>query len=654
MFKPFRSCLCTALALVAFVFANSGCAPLLFFLQVAFLLPQPPSEPPPNPPAGQPILPPEVVDVSVTTPEDTAVSLSVLTGDSAIDAVAATLVFTIDPDASHGVVAIDPATKMIQYTPAANYHGPDTFTLSVCDANLPPNCATATVNVTVTPVNDAPLAGNDSHNTDEDIGLDVAAAGVLINDTDAEGDPLTAILVTGPTQGTLVFNADGSFSYTAGNNNTLPAGQSFMDSFTYKANDGTSDSNIATVTIEVIGVHNLPIAVDDSFTMTEDIPLIVPAPGVLANDLDPDIGDSITASLEVGPANGNASLNPDGSFTYTPQANFNGMDFFTYRATDSVGFFSIATVTITITPINDPPVAGNDSLTTNEDTPLDVPTSALLANDFDVDGDTITFFFITFESSLPGTVAFDEDSVTFTPVADYNGPASFTYTVRDPGDLWSTATVHITVNPVNDPPVANNDSLTTDEDTPLIIPISSLLANDFDVDGDPVTFISHTPAEFTHGSASFLIDHIRYTPLPDYNGPASFTYTISDGHGGTDTATINITINSVNDPPVAVNDSFTTDEDTPLVIPFANLLANDFDEEGDPLAPEFQGPDGSFPGTLFFDTMNNSVTFTPNPDYNGPASFGYRVQDTHGALSNTATVNITVNAVNDAPVDGGE
>src|SRR5262249_11467863 len=240
----------------------------------------------------------------------------------------------------------------------------DSFTYKANDGQA--NSATATVTITVTAVNDVPIAGNDTYTTDEDTTLTVAAAGVLANDTDADNDPLTAVLVTGPQHGTLTLNTNGSFTYS-------PAGHYHEpDSFTYKANDGQANSNVATVSITVNSVNDVPVAAADSYSVLEDNTLTVPvATGVLANDTDAD-GDPLTAQLVASVSHGTLTLNADGSFTYTPAANFNGTDSFTYKASDGQATSAVTTVTITVTAVNDVPVAGNDGYTTDEDTTLTV------------------------------------------------------------------------------------------------------------------------------------------------------------------------------------------------------------------------------------------------------------------------------------------
>src|SRR6185295_1194587 len=180
----------------------------------------------------------------------------------------------------------------------------------------------ATVSITITGVNDAPVAVNDSYTTPEDTTLSVAAPGVLINDSDVDGDTLSAALVSQPTHGSVTLNGNGRFSYVPAANYNGP------DSFTYKANDGQADSGIATVTITITGVNDPPVAVNDSYTTPEDTTLNIAAPGVLINDSDAD-GDTLSAVLVSQPTHGTLTLNGNGSFSYVPAANYNGSDSFT-------------------------------------------------------------------------------------------------------------------------------------------------------------------------------------------------------------------------------------------------------------------------------------------------------------------------------------
>ena len=283
--------------------------------------------------------------------------------------------------------------------------------------------------------------------------------------------------MTGPAHGTLTLNADGSFTYTPA------ANYNGSDSFTYKANDGLAQSNVATVSLTINPVNDAPVAVNDSYTTDEDTPLDGGGAGG-AGQRHGRGRATLTAVLVTGPTHGTLTLNADGSFTYTPAANFNGSDSFTYRASDGLAQSNVATVSLTINPVNDAPVADNDSYTTDEDTPLTRPAPGVLGNDTDVDGATLTAVLVTGPSH--GTLTLNPDgSFTYTPAANFNGADSFTYRANDGLALSNLATVSLTINPVNDAPVALNDSYATAEDTPLTEPAPGVLANDTDVDARP-------------------------------------------------------------------------------------------------------------------------------------------------------------------------
>src|SRR5947207_2584808 len=234
--------------------------------------------------------------------------------------------------ATHGTVAL--AAGIVTYQPTANFNGAASFEYTLCDSGItngvPDNkCVPGTVNATVNPVNDAPTVTSDSYNVTAGATLNVAAPGVLANDTDADGKPLTAVLGSGPlaAQGTLILNANGSFTFTPTLNFNGSA------TFTYKANDGTADSNTATVTITVTPVNDAPAAGNDGYGVTAGATLTVPAPGVLGNDSDVE-GSPLAAALVTGPTKGTLTLNANGSFTYGSNAGSSGTDTFTYKAND--------------------------------------------------------------------------------------------------------------------------------------------------------------------------------------------------------------------------------------------------------------------------------------------------------------------------------
>lgn len=225
-----------------------------------------------------------------------------------------------------------------------------TYTFYVCISPVNDNnastgdgtiqCGSTTITVNVAPV--APMAANDNYSTPQNTSLTMGAPGVLGNDTDANGDSLNASVLSNPSSGTLLLDAAGGFSYTPN------MGFTGSDSFTYRASDGSLNSNTATVTITVGVVNAAPVAANDSYSTAQDSTLIIPAPGVLGNDSDAD-GNPLSAMSVTVPANGTLSLNPDGAFTYTPDAGFSGLDSFTYQVNDGKADSNMATVSLTVT-----------------------------------------------------------------------------------------------------------------------------------------------------------------------------------------------------------------------------------------------------------------------------------------------------------------
>jgi VCBS repeat-containing protein len=577
---------------------------------------------------------PVVLNDNYATDEDTLLSipaLGVLANDSDVDGDSLTSILVTD--VSNGALTLN-ADGSFDYTPNADFNGVDSFTYVANDGAL--NSTPATVTITVAAHNDAPVALNDNYATDEDTALNIAASGVLANDTDTEGSPLTSILVTNVSNGALTLNADGSFDYT-------PNADYFgTDSFTYVANDGALNSTPATVTITVNAVNDAPVALDDSYSVAEDGSLNIAADGVLANDTDVE-GDGLTAILDVNASNGILSFNADGSFDYTPNADFNGIDSFTYLANDGALNSTPATVTIAVNALNDAPVALDDNYATDEDSALNIAASGVLANDTDTEGSPLTAILVTNASN--GALTLNADgSFDYMPNTNFNGVDSFTYVANDGTDNSTAAMVTITVNALNDAPVALNDNYATDEDTALNIAADGVLANDTDVE-DAITAILVT--DVSNGALTLNADgSFSYTPNADWNGIDSFTYVANDGTDNSTAATVTITVDSINDLPVAVDDSYATDEDTALNIAADGVLANDTDTEGDALTAVLLSNVSNGALTL---NADGSFDYTPNADFNGVDSFVYYAND--GANnSNVATVTITVNSINDAPV----
>jgi VCBS repeat-containing protein len=574
---------------------------------------------------------PVATNDTATVAEDNFVDIGPLLNDSDIDGGALRIPSFTQPASGTVDCGTLPGPGPCRYTPKPNFNGTDSFTYEVGDGNG--GQSTGVVAVTVTAVNDVPVAVPDSGTTSEEAALTID---VVANDTDLDGHPLT-ITSADPTapNGTVACSVS-TCTYTP---DTDFEGS---DSFSYTVTDGAGGTASATVTIIVGAINDAPRAVADAATGAEDAPIDTE---VLANDGDPDL-EPIAISALAQPARGAVScgtLPSTGSCTYTPNPNFNGTDSYTYTVIDPAGLTATATVTLTVVPVNDPPTAGNDAATTNEDTPT---TIAVAAGDVDIDGDPLTFT----AASLPasGTVSCTPaGACTYTPAGNFNGTDSFTYTVADPGGETATGTVQVVVTGVNDSPVADADSATVPEDSLVAI---NLLDGGTDPDGDPLTIaVVSSPANGAVSCGQLpSTTSCTYMPNPNFNGTDTFTYTVSDGRGGTASAVVTVTVNPVNDTPLAGNDAASTAEDTPVGV---DVATNDSDVDGNPLTVSLIA-DSVVGGTVDC-TPGGLCAFAPAPNFNGAAAFSYTVDDgTGGAGSQSlpATVSIAVQAVNDAPV----
>ena len=552
-------------------------------------------------------------DDGATTPEDTDVAIDVLGNDSDVDGDSLTVSSVTQPP--NGTVTNNGTD--VTYSPNTNFNGTDTFNYTINDGNG--GTATAIVTVNVGGTNDPPVAGDDSDNTtNEDNPITIQ---VLSNDIDPDGDSLNVASTTNPANGTVTNNGN-SVTYTPDPN------FNGTDTFNYTVEDGNGGTDTATVTITVDPQNDVPVANDDGATTPEDTDVTI---DVLNNDSDVD-GDSLTVSSVTQPSNGRVTNN-NTDVTYSPNTNFNGTDTFNYTINDGNGGTATAIVTVNVGGTNDPPVAGDDSgNTTNEDNPI---TIQVLSNDIDPDGDSLNVASAT--SPANGTVTNNGNNVTYTPDPNFNGTDTFNYTVEDGNGGTDTATVTITVDPQNDVPVANDDGATTPEDTDVTIDV---LGNDSDVDGDSLTVSSVTQP--SNGTVTNNNTDVTYSPDANFNGTDTFNYTINDGNGGTATAIVTVNVGGTNDPPVAGDDSDnTTNEDNPITI---QVLSNDIDPDGDSL----NVASTTNPANGMVTNNGNSVTYTPDPNFNGTDAFNYTVSDGNSG-TDTATVNVTVNAVNDNP-----
>ncbi|WMO16971.1 tandem-95 repeat protein [Vibrio alginolyticus] len=650
---------------------------------------------------------PVAKDDAATTQEDTAVTIDVLPNDTDIDGDALRIDSASVPSEQGTVEIVD--GKLV-FTPAENFHGDAEITYTVTDGSLTDQ---ATVNVTVNAVNDAPVvessiadqalaedftpysidlntAFSDVDNVDGELSFSVSGNSnvlvsiengiatisptadwngseiliftatdpsgesvsqtvnftvapvadivadnatvvedtptiikVLGNDT-FEGDDKLVSLDTnhGPANGTVSVNPDGSVTYTPNDN------YHGADSFTYIVTSG-GVSESTTVNVDVTPVNDAPVAKDDTAVTDEDTSVTI---DVLPNDTDID-GDTLSIDSASVPSEQGTVEIVDGKLVFTPAENFHGDAEITYTVTDG-SLTDQATVNVTVNAVNDTPVVESniaDQTLAEDFTPYTINLNTAFSDVDNVDGDLT--FSVSGNSNIQ--VAIVNGIATFTPTADWNGSEALTFTATDPGGESVSQTVNFAVAPVAD---IVADKATVVEDTPTIIKV---LGNDtFEGDDKVVSLDSnHGPA---NGTVSVNPDgSVTYTPNDNFHGTDSFTYIVTSG-GVSESTTVNVDVTPVNDAPVAKDDTAVTDEDTPVTI---DVLPNDTDIDGDKLSIESASvPEAQ--GTV--EIVDGKLVFTPAENFNGDAEITYTVTD--GALTDQATVNVTVNAVNDTPV----
>jgi VCBS repeat-containing protein len=609
-------------------------------------------------------------DSGMATVGGATVSIDVLANDTDVDVGDTKALVSVNTSGTKGSVSI--ANGKVSYDPAAAFQAlgagataTDTFTYTMKDSAGA--TSTATVTMTVTGVNDAPVAVADSGAASEDGGAVVID--VLANDTDVDtGDTKTLVSVNAAGTVGSVSIVDGKVSYDPGAHfQSLGAGATATDTFSYTMKDSAGVTSTATVTMTINGVNDGPVAGADSGAASEDGKAVVI--DVLANDTDVDAGDSKTlVSVNAAGTVGSVSI-ADGKVSYDPGAHFQSLgagatatDTFTYTMKDSAGATSTATVTMTITGVNDAPVAVADSGAATEDGKAVV--IDVLANDTDVDaGDTKTLVSVN-TAGTTGSVSIVDGKVSYDPGAHFQSLGAgvtatdtFTYTMKDSAGIESTATVTMTVTGVNDGPVAVADSGAASEDGGAVS--IDVLSNDTDVDaGDSKTLVSVSTAGTT-GSVSIVDGKVSYDPGAAFQSLGAgatatdtFTYTMKDSAGATSTATVTMTITGVNDAPVAVADSGAATEDGKAVV--IDVLANDTDvDAGDSKTLVSVNTAGTVGSVSIVD---GKVSYDPGANFQSLAAgatatdtFTYTMKDSAGATS-TATVTMTVTGVNDGPV----
>ena len=561
---------------------------------------------------------PDAQDDSIETTQGTAVDGTVASNDSDPDG--DDLTFFVEDGPVDGSIEFY-LDGTYTYTPDPGFSGQDTFTYEASDGNGGTDIATVTITVDavevcmMTPINLGPDAQDDTNTTQQDTAVDGTVA---TNDSDPDGDSLMFFVEDGPVDGSIEFYQDGTYTYTP------DPGFSGQDAFTYEACDGNGGTDIATVTITIDAApNNAPVAVKDYNAMTTcDITV---TGNVLDNDSDADC-DGLTATLVSGPANGTATLEADGAYTYTPNPGFIGHDVFVYEISDGNGGTSISDVCIEVTPPDNlAPDAVDDTMQTGFNTTV---TGDVLINDTDAEGDTLIASLVNGPAN--GTVTLETDGTytyTYTPNAEFSGTDTFTYEISDQQCGTDTACVTIDVAPQpNECPEAVNDDFATCEDETLT---GNVLINDGDVDGDTLTASPLTDVLTSEGGLVTLHQDgsFIYMPASGFSGVDTFTYSMSDGNGGTATATVSITVHDIADPQ---DDLFSGDEGTSIA---GDVILNDGTVTAGSSVVVVDGPAN---GTL---TLNTDGTFNylPNDGFCGEDSFSYAI---NGPCQPSETANV--------------
>jgi VCBS repeat-containing protein len=485
------------------------------------------------------------------------------------------------------------------------------------------------VKVAVTDVNDPPVAQDAQVSTVEDVGYELSLLPFV---SDQDGDELQVTVQSVVPHG-MVSVLEGVATYVP------DPDYHGLDSFEYRVCDPDRACDTATVEVVVSPVNDPPTVVDDEWDADEDVDLEVPAPGVLANDTDPE-GDELTVRLVDDVDKGFLLLGADGSVYYDGPLDFFGDVSFTYEACDPSDACTQGTGTIHVHGINDAPVSYELPIVTQEDTPVSLPIASFL---YDAEDDPLTLSVTS--PPAHGEIDLTADTFTYTPHANYSGQDFATWQGCDDEGRCAVVEMTIGVLAVNDVPVAEDDSYDVTRGESLSVDAPGVLGNDSDVESSSLT------AKLVEGPASGAFElhadgSFSYTPPSSFVGGQTFTYRANDGAQDSAIATVTIEVTAPKVAPVARDDAYSTDEDTELVVSNADgVLANDTDANDDALTATLV--DGPRHGALDLKS-GGGFRYTPDANYNGADSFTYKASD--GELeSATKTVRITVRSVNDLP-----
>ncbi|MFA1567145.1 tandem-95 repeat protein, partial [Vibrio kanaloae 5S-149] len=532
-------------------------------------------------------------------------------------------------------VLTDNGDGSYSFAPNENFNGDVNFSFDVSDGT---DTVQANIDVSVTPENDPPVAGSTSYTVHEDNSITISNEQLLANSSDIEGEvAIDSVTYTG-SDGVFEDNGDGTYTFSPNENFN---GEVSLD-VVVTDEDGTTESTTAGVT--VLEVNDPPIAGSTSYSVNEDEVITISAEQLLANASDIE-GEVAIDSVTYTGADGIFTDNGNGTFSFAPNANFDGDVSLDVVVTDEDGATATTTASIDVLPVNDAPVSGDLAYSVEEDGSITLSQEQLLAQASDIEGDDLTAANLTVGGDATVT-ANDDGSFTITPDANFNGDIDLAFDINDGTDTL-VATADLTVNPVNDLPQPQAQTFSIGEDGIFNFTDEDLLTGTTDIDGDDLSVegVTYTGADGVltdNGDGTY-----SFAPNENFNGDVNFSFDVSDG---TDTvqANIDVSVTPENDPPVAGSTSYTVHEDNSITISNEQLLANSSDIEGEVAVDSvtYTGSDG-----VFEDNGDGTYTFSPNENFNGEVSLDVVVTDEDGTTEST-TAGVTVLEVNDPPIAG--
>uniref|UniRef100_UPI003736FF81 tandem-95 repeat protein n=2 Tax=Vibrio TaxID=662 RepID=UPI003736FF81 len=517
------------------------------------------------------------------------------------------------------------------FAPNENFNGDVEFTFDVSDGT---DTVTANVDVSVTPVDDAPVSGDLAYSVNEDGEITLSQEQLLSQASDVEGDNLTASNLSVDGNAEVTVNDDGSFTITP------DADWNGDIDISFDISDGANVVQ-AQADLTVNPVNDLPQPQDQEFTVEEDGTLTFTDADLLAGATDIEGDDLSVEGISYTGTDGILSDNGDGTYSFAPNENFNGDVEFTFDVSDGTDTVT-ANVDVSVTPVDDAPVSGDLAYSVNEDGEITLSQEQLLSQASDVEGDDLTASNLAVDGNATVT-ANDDGSFTITPDADWNGDIDISFDISD-GSNVVQAQADLTVNPVNDLPQPQDQEFTVEEDGTLTFTDADLLAGATDIDGDDLSVESVSYS----GTDGILTDNgngtYSFAPNENFNGDVEFTFDVSDGTD-TVTANIDVSVTPVDDAPtVEGNLSYTVNEDGEITLSQEQLLSNVSDVEGDNLTASNLSVDGNAEVTVNDD---GSFTITPDADWNGDIDISFDVSDGENIVASSA--DLTVNPVNDLP-----